>query len=61
MNYIPKGGFPYYFEFEKNIDCKSLFSSLSTITFLNSISEEKAVYRLAPNKWSIKTLQTTKE
>ena len=56
MKYTPKDGFPYYFDFVKNVDCQPLFSSLSTITFLSSISEEKAVYRYAPNKWSIKQI-----
>jgi len=56
MKYTPKDGFPYYFDFVKNMDCQSLFSSSSTITFLSLISEEKAVYRYAPNKWSIKQI-----
>lgn len=54
MHYTPQDGFPYYFELVKNVDCKSLFSSPSTMTLLNSISEEKAVHRYEPNKWSIK-------
>lgn len=54
MKYKPKDGFPYYFDLAKNMDCPSLFSDESTSTFLNSISEEKAVYSYAPNKWSIK-------
>jgi len=54
MKYTPEAGFPYYFDFVKNISCQSVFSPSSTITFLNSISEEKAVYRYAPTKWSIK-------
>ena len=56
MKYTPKDGFPYYFDFVKNMDCKPLFSSLSTFTFLNSINEEKAAYRYAPYKWSIKQI-----
>lgn len=56
MKYEPEDGFPYYFDFVKNIDCQSLFSSPSTTTFLSSISEEKAVYRYAPNKWNIKQI-----
>ncbi len=43
MRYTPEDGFPYYFEFVKNMDCKPLFSSLLTFTFLNSINEEKEV------------------
>ncbi len=56
MKYKPKDGFPYYFDFVKNVDCRSLFYSSSTITLLSSISEEKAVYRYTPTKWSIKQI-----
>lgn len=56
MKYSPKDGFPYYFDFVKNIDCQSLFSSRSTFAFLNTISEEKAAYRYAPGKWNIKQI-----
>jgi len=56
MNYTPKDGFPYYFDFVKNEDYKSLFSSPSIFTFLNSIHEEKANFRYATNKWSIKQI-----
>jgi len=54
VKYTPEAGFPYYFDFVKNMNCQSIFSSSSTITFLNSISEEKAMYRYEPAKWSIK-------
>jgi uncharacterized damage-inducible protein DinB len=56
MKYTPKDGFPYYLDLVKNMDCQPLFSSQSTFTFLNSISEEKASYRYAPDKWSIKQI-----
>ncbi len=56
MNYTPKDGFPYYFELVKNQDCLVLFSSLSTLTLLNTISEEKSTYKYAPNKWSVKQI-----
>jgi uncharacterized damage-inducible protein DinB len=56
MKYTPKDGFPYYLDFVKNMDCQPLFSSPATFTFLNSISEGKAVYRYAPGKWSIKQI-----
>lgn len=56
MKYTPEAGFPYYYDFVKNMNCQSLFSSSSTITFLSSISEEKAVYRYTPTKWSIKQI-----
>lgn len=54
MKYTPKDGFPYYFDLAKDMDCPSLFSDSSTSRLLNSISEEKAVYSYAPDKWSIK-------
>jgi uncharacterized damage-inducible protein DinB len=56
MKYTPKDGFPYYLDFVKNIHCQTLFTSLSTFTFLNSMNEEKAAYRYAPDKWSIKQI-----
>lgn len=56
MKYTSKDGFPYYLDFVKNMDCKSLFSSTSTFIFLNSISEEEAAYRYARGKWSIKQI-----
>ena len=56
MRYIPKDGFPYYFDLVGNIDLETLFSSLSTFTFLDSIDEKKAAYRYAPDKWSIKQI-----
>lgn len=56
MKYKPKDGFPYYFDFVKNVEYRSLFSSSSTIKLLSAISEEKAVYRYASNKWNIKQI-----
>jgi len=56
MAYTPKDGFPYYFDLVKNDDLHTLFSSSSTFTFLKSISEEKASYRYAPDKWSAKQI-----
>lgn len=56
MKFTPKDGFPYYLDFVKNIDCQSLFTSESTFTILNSISEEKALYRYNEDKWSIKQI-----
>lgn len=56
MKYTPKDGFPYYFDIVKEMNCQSLFSSTSTITFLSSISEENAVYRYEPSKWCIKQI-----
>ena len=54
--YTANDGFPYYFDLVKGKDLVALFSSLSTFTFLNSINEEKAAHRYAPDKWSIKQL-----
>jgi uncharacterized damage-inducible protein DinB len=56
MKYIPKDGFPYYLDFVKKSNYLSIFTSDSTFTFLNSISEEKALYRYEKNKWSIKQI-----
>ena len=56
MKFIPKDGFPYYLDFVKNLDYLSLYTSESTFAFLNSISEEKALYRYKTDKWSIKQI-----
>ncbi|MFL1897432.1 DinB family protein [Aquimarina sp. 2-A2] len=56
MKYKPEDGFLYYFDFVKKMDCKFLFSSLSTSVFLGSISEKKAFYRYEPTKWCIKQI-----
>lgn len=56
MKYTPGDGFPYYFDFVKFMDYKLLFTSSSTLKFLNSITGEKAKYRYAANKWSIKQI-----
>lgn len=54
MNHGPKDGFPYYFELAKDGSLKALFKEVSTIKFLQDISEKKARLRYAPDKWSIK-------
>jgi len=54
MSYAPKDGFPYYFDLVRNGDCVQLFTSSSSLTFLDSIDERKATYRYAPDKLSIK-------
>ncbi len=54
MKYSAKDGFPYYFELVKGDSLSTLFESATTFAFLKSIDEEKATYRYAPNKWSIK-------
>lgn len=54
MKHTPKDGFPYYYGLVEPEDCLTLFESQKTFHFLNTISEEKANYRYAPEKWSIK-------
>lgn len=54
MSYTPEDGFPYYLEFVRHMDCSTLYSSETTLTFLSSINEEKALFQYAPDKWSIK-------
>jgi len=54
MKYSVSDGFPYYIELLGNADYRQLFSSRENLTFLETISEEKASYRYAPDKWSIK-------
>ncbi len=56
MNYTPEDGFPYYYGLVKHVDCETLFTSSATAALLSSISEQNAVYRYAPNKWSIKQI-----
>ena len=56
MHYIPSDGFPYYFHLVKGESHTSLFSATDTHTFLRGISEEKAKYRYASDKWSIKQI-----
>src|SRR5690554_4433973 len=54
MKYSVSDGFPYYIELLGNADYRQLFSSQESFAFLETISEEKASYRYAPDKWSIK-------
>lgn len=56
MNYGPEDGFPYYLELAKSNTLKALFQEVPTIGILQDISEEKAEFRYAPNKWSIKQI-----
>ena len=37
MRYTPEDGFPYYFDFVKDDELYTLFSSSTTFTFLKSI------------------------
>jgi len=56
VSYVPKDGFVYYYNLAGNVDCNTLFSSQATFTFLDSIDEQKAAHRYAPDKWSIKEI-----
>ncbi len=56
MPFNPEDGFPYYYDLAKDEDLQKLFRSSDTFTFLKSIQEEKANYRYAPGKWSIKQM-----
>lgn len=56
MQYTVRDGFPYYIELTGDLNYKDLFSSDENFKVLNSISEEKAKYRYAPGKWSIKQI-----
>lgn len=56
MKYTVQDGFPYYIELVENEDYRLLFSSQVTIALLETISEEQANFRYAPDKWSIKQI-----
>ena len=54
MKYTTNDFFLYYIEMSGTKDCQKLFSTTDNITFLNSLTEEQASHRYAPDKWSIK-------
>nr|HNI28442.1 DinB family protein [Leptospiraceae bacterium] len=56
MKYAVSDGFPYYIELLGEADYLKLFSSLEDFELLETISEEKANYRFAPDKWNIKQI-----
>lgn len=56
MKYTVQDGFPYYIELLGNTDYKQLFTSQTTFRLLAAISEQKASFRHAPDKWSIKQI-----
>lgn len=56
MKHSVNDGFPYYIELAEAGDLKELFSSKENLSLLESLGEEKARYRYAPDKWSIKQL-----
>lgn len=55
-SYTPNDGFPYYLDLVKELDYLTLYSSETTTGFFNTINEEQAMYRYAPEKWSIKQI-----
>lgn len=56
MKYSINDGFPYYIELLGDKDYNKLFLSKDNLNLLQSITEEKAAYRYAPGKWSIKQI-----
>jgi len=56
MQYSINDGFPYYIELLGDKDYYQLFTSNENVNLLKSITEEKAAYRYAPGKWSIKQI-----
>lgn len=50
----PLSGFPYYISLAGDENLTALFQSATNRQLLFSISEEKACYRYAQGKWSIK-------
>jgi len=56
MKYTAEDGFPYYIELLGDADYRFLFSSQENFELLETLSDEKANYRYAPDKWSIKQI-----
>jgi uncharacterized damage-inducible protein DinB len=56
MKHKIEDGFPYYIEVLGTKDYRKAFSSQNNFTLLDTISEEQANYRYAPNKWNIKQI-----
>lgn len=56
MNLTVADGFPYYIALVESASLKDLFHSIENLKLLSSISEQKAGFRYAPGKWSIKQL-----
>ena len=54
--YKVSDGFPYYIELLENKNYLEQFASNENITLLESLTEEKASYRFASGKWSIKQI-----
>jgi uncharacterized damage-inducible protein DinB len=56
MKYTVQDGFLYYIECLGNANYKQQFTSQENFKLLETISEEMANYRYAPNKWNIKEI-----
>src|SRR5688572_15301147 len=56
MKYSINDGFPYYIELLGTADYRQLFLSKENMELLHSLTEEKASFRYAPDKWSIKQI-----
>ncbi len=56
MKFSVNDGFPYYIELVGELDYRAVFSNRESIVLLKSLSEEKAAFRYAPGKWSIKQI-----
>ena len=56
MKHTINDGFPYYIELVGDLDYRQLFLSKENMQWLQSLTEERAGYRYAPGKWSIKQI-----
>jgi uncharacterized damage-inducible protein DinB len=56
MKHTINDGFPYYIELVGDLDYRQLLLSKENIQWLQSLTEERAGYRYAPGKWSIKQI-----
>jgi DinB superfamily len=54
MALTPSDGFPYYIGLLQDKDYLAVLKSESNINALTALSEDKASFRYAPGKWSIK-------
>lgn len=56
MKYTTNDFFLYYIEMSGKEDCQKSFAAPDNIAFLNTLTEEQASSRYAPDKWSIKQI-----
>jgi uncharacterized damage-inducible protein DinB len=56
MKYSINDGFPYYIELLGDTNYRQLILAKEAITLLGPLTEEKASYRYAVDKWSIKQI-----